>query len=227
MFGRRKPSGRTSSTGRKQAGASAHGQRSTGGNTRNRSTKPTTKAESHWDWGRIRLWTVGIFFSLLWGALWVRAYHLQITMGPEYAALAQRQHTTREQITGVRGNIMDRNGNVLARSVACSSVAADPTRIQDKQAAAIALAEALRLPVSRILAQLQEPRQFVWLARKVDYHTAESIRALNIPGVFLETEYERVYPHRHLAGQLLGFVNIDDKGIEGLEKAFESELSGR
>ena len=232
MFGRRKASGRTSSVaGRKQAGVSAYGQHSPAGNTRNRSTdKPATKAaghESRWDWVRIRLWTVGIFFSLLWGALWVRAYHLQIIMGPEYAALAKRQHTTREQVTGVRGHIMDRNGNVLARSVACSSVAADPTKIQDKQTAAIALAEVLRLPVSRVLAQLQEPRQFVWLARKVDYHTAESIRALNIPGVFLETEYERVYPYKHLAGQLLGFVNIDDKGIEGLEKAFESDLSGR
>ena len=171
--------------------------------------------------------TVAVCFSLLWGALWVRAYYLQITMGPEYAALAKRQHTTREQVTGVRGHIMDRNGNVLARSVDCSSVAANPSKIQDKQQAALALSKVLNLPVSRILAQLQEKKQFVWLARKIDYHTAEAIKALNIPGVFLETEYERVYPYRHLAGQLLGFVNIDDKGIEGLEKAFESDLSGR
>ncbi|MCL1939077.1 MAG: penicillin-binding transpeptidase domain-containing protein [Desulfovibrionaceae bacterium] len=183
--------------------------------------------ESRWDWGRVRLWAVAVCFSLLWGALWARAYHLQIIMGPEYAALAKRQHTTKEQVTGVRGHIMDRNGNVLARSVECSSVAANPAKIQDKQQAALALSKALKLPVSRILAQLQEKKQFVWLARKIDYHTAESIKALNIPGVFLETEYERVYPYKHLAGQLLGFVNIDDKGIEGLEKAFEGELSGR
>lgn len=175
----------------------------------------------------MRLWTVGVFFTLLWGALWARAYYLQITMGPEYAAMAKRQHTTKEQVTGVRGHIMDRNGNVLARSVECSSVAINPAKIQDKQQAAMALAKELKLPVSRILAQTQEKRQFVWIARKVDYRTAENIRALGIPGVSLETEYERVYPYKHLAGQLLGFVNIDDKGIEGLEKALEGDLSGR
>ena len=236
MFGRHKTAGRPSTAARKQVDVSAYGQRAAK-STRDRSTgrRPASKAaakkamprESRWDWGRIRLLTVGVLFTLLWGALWARAYHLQITMGPEYAALAQRQHTTREQVTGVRGNIMDRNGNVLARSVECSSVAANPARIRDRQQAAIDLAAALNLPVSRVLDQLQENRQFVWLARKVDYHTAESIRALNIPGVFLKTEYERVYPYRHLAGQLIGFVNIDDKGIEGLEKAFESDLAGR
>lgn len=247
MFGRRKPQGRTSSvSGKRQAGASSLARRSadsaseTGGffsrsgpsgNQRTRPARPAAESaaprESRWDWGRIRLWTVGIFFSLLWGALWTRAYYLQITMGPEYAAMAKRQHTAKEQVTGVRGHIMDRNGNVLARSVECSSVAANPSKIKDKQQAALALSKVLGTPVSRILAQLQEKKQFIWLARKIDYHRAESIKALNIPGVFLETEFERVYPYKHLGGQLLGFVNIDDKGIEGLEKAFETDLSGR
>ena len=246
MFGRRKPKSRTdSAAGRRAAGRSSFerrtaasgrekdslfSRRASSGNTRRSAPKPPKESapkQSRWDWARLRIWTVGVFFTLLWGGLWARAYYLQITMGPEYAAMAKRQHTAREQVTGVRGHIMDRNGNVLARSVECSSVSANPSKVQDKQQAALALSRELKLPVSKILAQLQEKKQFVWLARKIDYHTAESIKALAIPGVYLETEYERVYPYKHLAGQLLGFVNIDDKGIEGLEKSFEADLAGR
>ena len=182
---------------------------------------------SRWDWGRVRLWVVGVVFSLLWMALWARAYYLQIVMGPEYADRARRQHTAKEVVAGVRGNIMDRNGNILAKSVDCRSAWANPALVQDKQAAAVKLAQALNEPPGRILGLLNEKRQFVWIARKLDYHTAEKIKALNLPGVSLESEFERVYPYKHLAGQLLGFVNIDDKGLEGLEKSFEGKLAGR
>ncbi len=182
---------------------------------------------SRWDWGRVRLWVVGIVFSLLWMALWARAYYLQIVMGPEYADRARRQHTAREVVAGVRGNIMDRNGNILAKSVDCRSAWVNPALVQDKQAAAVKLAQALNEPPGRILGLLNEKKQFVWVARKLDYHAAEKIKALNLPGVSLESEFERVYPYKHLAGQLLGFVNIDDKGLEGLEKSFEDKLAGR
>ena len=188
--------------------------------------KRATPASSH-DWGRIRVWCVGIFFALLWGGLWARAFYLQIIMGPEYAAMAKRQYMSSEEVVGVRGNIMDRNGNVLARSVDCRSVWANPALVVDKQATAVKLAQVLNVPMARIFSQLQEKRQFVWLERKLDYHVAEKIKALSLPGVYLDSEYERVYPYKHLAGQLLGFVNIDDKGIEGLEKSFEERLIGR
>ncbi|MDL2266487.1 PASTA domain-containing protein [Desulfovibrio sp. OttesenSCG-928-G15] len=179
------------------------------------------------DTGKFRLWSVAVVFTLLIGALWSRAYYLQIVKGPEYAAMAKRQHTAREQVTGVRGHIMDRNGNVLARSVECASIAINPRLIEDKQGSAIALSKAIKMPVSEVLAQLQDKKSFLWLARKVNYHTAESVRELGIRGVYIKNEYERVYPYKHLAGQLLGFVDIDDKGIEGLERAFNDDLSGR
>ncbi len=182
---------------------------------------------SRWDWGRVRLWVVGIAFSLLWMCLWARAYYLQIVMGPEYAERARRQHTAKEVIAGVRGNIMDRNGNILAKSVDCRSVWVNPAIVHDKQGTAVKLAQALNEPPGRITSLLNEKKQFVWVARKLDYHIAEKIKALNLPGVSLESESERVYPYKHLAGQLLGFVNIDDKGLEGLEKSFDEKLAGR
>jgi cell division protein FtsI (penicillin-binding protein 3) len=170
---------------------------------------------------------VGIVFSLLWLSLWARAYYLQIVMGPEYADRARRQHMTSEVVTGARGNLMDRNGNILAKSVDCRSVYANPPLVRDKQGAAAKLAQALHDSPGRILSLLNEKKQFVWIARKLDYYTAEKIKALHLPGISLESEFERIYPYKHLAGQLLGFVNIDDKGVEGLEKSFDGTLAGR
>lgn len=182
---------------------------------------------SGWDWGRTRLWIVGVFFLVLGCGLWGRAYHLQINMGEKYGSMAKRQQTTKEVVQGVRGNILDRNGNSLARSVECSSVWANPSQIQDKDAAALQLAKTLGVPASKLRASFRDKKSFVWLKRKVDDRTAEAVKALGIDGVYMDAEYERIYPYEHLAGQLIGFVNIDDKGIEGLEKSLETHLAGR
>jgi cell division protein FtsI (penicillin-binding protein 3) len=175
----------------------------------------------------MRLWTTGVVFTLVWGALWARAYYLQIVMGPEYAAMARRQHTAKETARGTRGSIMDRNGNVMAMSLECDSVRADPSRIQDKNDAALKLAAALDMNADKILNAVSGTKQFVWLKRKVDFQTAEKVRALKLQGIYLEQETERIYPYRQSAGQLLGFVDIDDRGIEGLEKSLDDDLAGR
>ncbi|MCC8193891.1 MAG: PASTA domain-containing protein, partial [Deltaproteobacteria bacterium] len=70
-------------------------------------------------------------------------------------------------------------------------------------------------------------RAFTWVERKINPRAAETIRQASVPGVYLLREYERVYPFKQLAGQLLGFVNVDEKGIEGLELAFNDALSGQ
>jgi cell division protein FtsI (penicillin-binding protein 3) len=170
---------------------------------------------------------VGALFALIWGGLWSRAFYLQIIEGPELAAKARRVNTGTELVEGSRGRILDRNGNVLARSLNCPSVWANPRAVKDARQTAAVLAGHLRMPAGKIASLLRENRQFVWLRRKVDLDVAQRIQAAALPGIYLESEYERVYPYRHLAGQLLGFVNIDDKGLEGLELAFEDSLSGQ
>ena len=127
----------------------------------------------------------------------------------------------------MHGRILDRNGNVLARSVDCPSVWVNPQKVEDKQQTASVLAKHLGMPASKVLKLLQGDKQFVWLRRKIDYDSAQAIKAEKLPGVYFESEYERVYPYTHLAGQLLGFVDIDDKGREGLEVSFEQLLGGQ
>ena len=83
------------------------------------------------DWGKARIAAVVAIFCVLWLGLWGRAWYLQMIEGPRLADKARRQHMATELVTGKRGMIMDRNGQVLARSVEARSVYARPQEIQD------------------------------------------------------------------------------------------------
>lgn len=179
------------------------------------------------DWGRARLWAVGLVFAGLWILLWVRAGQIQVVRGPRYAEEARRAQIATEVATGRRGSILDRNGNVLAKSVESRSVAVRPGNIEDVDAAVKLLAATLELPAAKVKKAVTGKRPFAWVARKINPRAAEAIQQANVAGVYLLKEYERIYPFKHLAGQLVGFVDIDDNGIEGLEKAMNDRLSGQ
>lgn len=180
-------------------------------------------ASVNWPVWRINI-VIGLF-CVLWLGLWLRAWQLQMIEGPRLADRARKQHTATELVSGKRGLIHDRNGQVLARSVEARSVYARPHEIVDLAATSRRLAAILNLPEARIAADLKkDSRKFVWLKRKIDDAAAEAIRKAALPGIGLSREYERFYPFSHMAGQLLGFVGMDDKGLEGLERSLDDRL---
>ena len=195
----------------------------------NRWSKPEKTAPSSLDrnWSKLRLALVAVVFGAIWGLLWFRAWEIQIVRGGELAEKVSRQQKGSELITGFRGSIYDRDGQILARSVEVRSVYVRPYEVEDMQGASAKLAEILKMKPANVAAALNSDKPFVWLKRKVDDRTAIMIQKANLKGVDLATEFERVYPFKQLAGQLLGFVNIDDVGIEGLEKVFDRELSAQ
>lgn len=179
------------------------------------------------DWGKARIAAVVAIFCVLWLGLWGRAWYLQMIEGPRLADKARRQHMATELVTGKRGMIMDRNGQVLARSVEARSVYARPQEIQDFLTMANTLGPILGIEPQKLYDELSKTkRRFVWVRRKVDDYTAEAVRKAGLPGIGLSKEYDRVYPFKHLAGQLLGFVGVDDKGLEGLERSLDDRLAG-
>lgn len=191
-------------------------------------TSRRAAGKSFWadvDWSRARINVVVVCFCLIWAGLWCRAWYLQMIVGPRLADRANRQHTATELVTGRRGMIYDRNGQVLARSVEARSVYAKPREIQDFLSMANTLGPLLGMEPQKLYDELSRTsRRFVWLRRKVDDYTAEAVRRANIPGIGLTKEYDRVYPFKHLAGQLLGFVGLDDKGLEGIERSLDGRL---
>lgn len=177
------------------------------------------------DWSIIRINIVIGIFCLVWVVLWFRAWQLQMIEGPHLADRAKRQHMTSELVSGKRGNILDRNGQALARSVEIKSVYANPHLVGDIEQTANILAPILGLSIDKIKEDLNKSnKRFIWLKRKIDDSTAKAVRQANLSGIGLSKEYDRFYPFKHMAGQLIGFVGMDDKGLEGIERSMDDTL---
>eukprot|EP01022_Parablepharisma_sp_SALTPOND_P016324 TRINITY_DN2380_c0_g2_i1.p1 TRINITY_DN2380_c0_g2~~TRINITY_DN2380_c0_g2_i1.p1 ORF type:complete len:1192 (-),score=310.39 TRINITY_DN2380_c0_g2_i1:2245-5820(-) len=174
-----------------------------------------------------RVVIVAVCFALLWAALWVRAFHVQVVDGPELASKARRQHLTSLTVNGPRGNIYDRTGRVMAKSVELFSAFARPLEMDDRGAVADTIAPILDRTPEQVRTLLSSRSSFVWLDRKISDRVASAIRAADLDGVYLTTEYGRQYPSKHLAGQLLGFVGLDEQGLSGLELAYDKFLAGK
>lgn len=178
-----------------------------------------------YEWNAFRFQIVAILFCIVWCGLWCRSAYIQLWKGTFFSEKARRQHIALETVSTPRGNIVDRNGRILAKSIQCYSVYADPFSIKDIESTTRKLSNCLHLSEETIRKLLQKKNRFVWISRHIDDATAIAINQMKIPGVMLLKEYERVYPYKHVAGQLLGFVGVDGNGLEGLEHSFNDYLS--
>jgi cell division protein FtsI (penicillin-binding protein 3) len=190
-------------------------------------SKKRTKNKTVRDWVRLRMRLLWMVMILLWFGLWGRAYQVQIMQGPELASMALRQHRVAEFERGGRGEIFDRQGRLLAKSIEVQSVYARPLEIEEIQVAAVKLAAALDMPVDRVRTKLERPRNFVWVDRQISDRNARMVLDAGLRGVYLTEEPARFYPHGHLAGQLLGFVGLDGDGLAGIEQVYDEALAGR
>lgn len=164
-------------------------------------------------------------------AIVARAYYLQIVRHDYYLARQQRQSSSTLLVHCDRGEILAAHGRGLAINIKGRSLFAEPRRIPAKQAGRLAarLAPIIKVRSSVLARRLKSRRGFVWLKRGL---TPKQVRALEpwcdkYRGLSFIKENRRVYPNRELAGQVLGFVNIDSRGQEGLELYYNKYLEGR
>lgn len=156
----------------------------------------------------------------------VRLVYVQLIAGPEYAAAAAEQRTRDITLNPERGFILDREGEVLAESMDARTVYAVPSAVEDKEAAAQAIASCLGGDPAVYLERLSRESNFVYLARKVDVARADALKALELKGLGFLEDSRRVYPSNELACQILGFVGVDDEGLSGLELYYNDILAG-
>jgi cell division protein FtsI (penicillin-binding protein 3) len=163
----------------------------------------------------------------IWGAaIGIRLYFLHVVYSDEFKERAERQQQRTLDLSPRRGNIYDRNGNELAVSIKVDSVFAVPSEIDDPAPIAARLSSITNLNTQEILKKLSTERSFAWIKRKVTTTEAAAIQAANLPGVYFQKEDRRFYPKRSMAAHVLGYVNIDEQGMGGLEYRYNSAVLG-
>ena len=163
-----------------------------------------------------------------------RLFWLQIVRHQEFVERAQKQQQRTFEVAPRRGILYDRNLRELAMTVQVDSIYADPSEIDDKQAAARTLAplvhtdpEDALTTEDQIAARLAAGHNFAWVARRVTPEVAAAVKSLNMKGIYFQKEFQRFYPDNEIAAQVLGYVGVDDNGLGGLEAEIRPALHGR
>ncbi len=178
---------------------------------------------------RARLYVVAMVLALTSSALVVRAVDLQVVRKDFYQEQGDQRFLRDIPIPVSRGTIFDRNGEPLAVSTPVESIWANPSDVLENADRLPELAKALGLDEDDLKQKLvqRSEKEFVYLKRHLNPDDAKAILKLDIPGIASEREFRRYYPSGEVMAHVLGFTNIDDRGQEGLELAFDDWLAGK
>ncbi|MCW7537369.1 penicillin-binding protein 2 [Aquabacterium sp. A7-Y] len=166
---------------------------------------------------------IGLGFCLLVG----RAVYIQIIGTDFYQRQGESRYARTLELPANRGRIIDRNGLILASSVPAPSIWVIPKDLEADTSQKRQLARLLGMSAADLEKRLGDNPNFVWLKRQVDENVAEQVKALGIKGVHQVKEYKRKYPEGEAAAHVVGFTNVENRGQEGIELAFQNQLSGR
>lgn len=173
-----------------------------------------------------RAGALGAALLLCLAGIGVRLGYVQGVRAESYTVQAEKQRLRKIELPARRGTILDRNGDELAVSVPARTIYANPRLITDPAVTAGALAPLLGRDAASIERDLRKDTGFVYLARRIGLVTAEKIQKLGPPGVGVLDEAKRLYPGGPLASNVIGFIGTEQKGLSGLEYAFDGLLSG-
>ncbi len=178
---------------------------------------------------RWRRYFVLSIFALGIVVLFVRAVYLQLFNHEFLEEEGQARHLRVVEIPAYRGMILDRSGQLLAVSTPVNSVWANPIEVLANLESVNRVGKILGLETDDLTRKLEQKktRQFLYLKRHITPHQAEKLKQSDLPGIYLQREYRRYYPTAEVSSHLLGFTNIDDRGQEGIELAYENWLAGQ
>ncbi len=165
---------------------------------------------------------IGFFFVI------VRLFAIQVVKGDEYREKAKKQHESRVEIAAKRGNIYDRNCKLLATTIQSISLAVDPDLLEDSDALCDSLGKSLNQLPSKFKQKIENAKgNFVWLVRGVTYSPfLTKLKNIKEKGIIVIEEPKRIFPFGSVGAQVVGFTNVDNKGIEGIERGYDTLLRG-
>lgn len=185
---------------------------------------------------RVRLLLVAMVFLMGFSIIGIRLVELGLTKYTGESSITSKEE---DDITAdklsldespaiimPRRDIVDRNGQVLATSLATRSLYVDPAEIKNKREAAIKVQNVLTsLSVDWIEKRMSRKGRFVWIKRNLTPKEQYQVNMLGIPGLYFQDEFARSYPQGDLLAHVLGFVGIDNKGLAGIEKYYNDQLA--
>ena len=180
--------------------------------------------------------TMAVLGMLAFLPVFWRLYDLMIRQYDYYAGLALRNQTRTTTVTAHRGDICDRNMNLLATSVNVENVYLDPQELRQSKADIKAVSQVLGTLLDKDPVWIEEQardlkKRYKQIGSRVDRQTGDAIRAYinehHIHGIHLEPNSQRIYPYGALAAQVIGFTNASNDGCEGVEAAYDASLSGK
>lgn len=174
----------------------------------------------------VRMGILVVGLTLLFAGLGARLFQVQVVQAAEFSERGLDQRLVVREVAPERGKIFDRNGDPLAMTVEAESIFAVPQELEDPVFAAQQIGTMTGRDPDRLLEDLRSDSRFVYIRRQVGHDLAQQIMDLGIPGIYTHPEATRVYPAGQVGGQVVGVVDIDGKGVEGLEFAYEEALSG-
>lgn len=171
---------------------------------------------------------IGLLFWMF--VIGARLVQLQIHQHEQLSSRARNQQLSSIETAATRGQVLDRQGRELARSLDTESFYADPSEIKNVEATATRVATITgqdRAELARRLSEAQAAnKKFIWLVRRVDMERATKLDAMELDGVYSRREPKRFYPNDSLAAHVLGFVGTDEIGLSGVEQFYNEKIRG-
>lgn len=170
-----------------------------------------------------------IFLGIITIGIGARFFYLNV-MQQEFLQKKGEQRTSRKiKTAGYRGMILDRNQAPLAVSTPVHSVWVNPQKLKFSSNQKVGLCKLLNINPKKMnyLLKKNENKHFLYLKRQLSPDLVKPIKSLKITGLYIDDEYKRFYPESEITSQILGFTNVDHKGKEGIELAFDEVLQGK
>ncbi len=173
---------------------------------------------------RLSVFRKGVYAVMV--LLIVRLVDIQLLDREGFKLRGEKQYKCPIKLFPERGRILDRNGELLAFNVPAVDVFADPQEVDSHREAAARLAPVLGESQSRLLELLTSHDQFVYLSRNRSRQIYDRVQDLGIMGVYCQKVTKRKYPKEHVAAQIIGFTDIDNRGLSGIELTYDEQLAG-
>ena len=184
---------------------------------------------------RLRIWCVALFFVLCFVSISVRMVEVAVIKNPHamtitvfdpdndgQSEVVELKEST--EPTLARGDIVDRNGELLATSLMTSSIFVNPKELINKEEAAAKISRAFGMDNAQMLGRFNSGKSFIWIKRNLTPKEESMANSLGIPGLYFLPEEKRVYPYGNMLSHVVGYVGVDNKGLAGIEKQFDQRL---